>query len=177
MPSPIAMELAAAACIALGGVLGLAWRSAATGQRIATALLVSALGSVYGSSYWRDAEGHAGGRGLRLWWGIMTAALLAVVLARDAVLFLVAWEAMALAAFFLICTEEQRPEVRRASWIYLVATHAGTLPDATLDRIVLPLAGIADRGFARVRALQRGPVQMYLVYVLLAVVAMLLVAR
>jgi hydrogenase-4 component B len=179
MVSPVAIELVAAACIALGGVLGgFAWRSAATGRRIAAALnaigsaigfaglalyareggatqvlvlgtlpigrvafaldaisalfaipilLVSALGAVYGSSYWRDAEDRAGGRRLRRWWGIMAAAMLAVVLARDAILFLVAWEAMALAAFFLICTEEERSEVQRASWIYLVATHAGTL--------------------------------------------------
>ena len=57
----------------------------------------------------------------------MTAAMIGVVLARDAILFLVAWELMALAAFFLIGAEEERPEVRRAAWIYLVATHAGTL--------------------------------------------------
>ena len=53
--------------------------------------------------------------------------MMAVVLARDAILFLLAWELMAIAAFFLIGTEEERPEVRQASWIYLVATHAGTL--------------------------------------------------
>lgn len=88
-------------------------------------LVISALGSLYGASYW--GEHPENGRGLRLWWGIMTASMMAVVLAADAVLFLVAWEAMALAAFFLICTEEERPEVRRASWIYLAATHAGTL--------------------------------------------------
>jgi len=90
-------------------------------------LLISALGSLYGSSYWRDAEHRHGGRRLRLWWGIMTASMMAVVLARDAILFLIAWELMALAAFFLICSEEERAEVRQASWVYLVATHAGTL--------------------------------------------------
>ena len=90
-------------------------------------LLVSALGSLYGGSYWREQEHPASGRRLRLAWGIMTAAMMGVVLARDAILFLVAWELMALAAFFLICTEEERPEVRQAAWVYLVATHAGTL--------------------------------------------------
>jgi hydrogenase-4 component B len=90
-------------------------------------LLVSALGSLYGRAYWRAAESEGGGRRLRLAWGIMTAAMMGVVLARDAILFLVAWELMALAAFFLIATEEERPEVRRAAWIYLVATHTGTL--------------------------------------------------
>lgn len=90
-------------------------------------LIVSALGSLYGGAYWRAAEAPGGGRRLRLAWGIMTAAMMGVVLARDAILFLVAWEGMALAAFFLIATEEDRPEVRRAAWVYLVATHAGTL--------------------------------------------------
>jgi hydrogenase-4 component B len=90
-------------------------------------LLVSALGSLYGASYWREREHPQGGRRLRLWWGVMTASMMAVVLARDAVLFLLAWELMALAAYFLIGTEEERPEVRRAAFVYLVATHAGTL--------------------------------------------------
>ncbi len=90
-------------------------------------LLISALGSLYGASYWREREHRDGGRRLRLAWGIMTASMMAVVLARDAILFLLAWELMAIAAFFLICSEEERPEVRQASWIYLVATHAGTL--------------------------------------------------
>ncbi|HVN37644.1 MAG TPA: proton-conducting transporter membrane subunit [Myxococcota bacterium] len=90
-------------------------------------LVVSALGSLYGSEYWHAAQAPGGGRRLRLCWGIMTAAMMGVVLARDAILFLVAWEAMALAAFFLIATEEERPEVRRAAWVYLVATHAGSL--------------------------------------------------
>ncbi|HEY8153290.1 MAG TPA: proton-conducting transporter membrane subunit [Myxococcota bacterium] len=90
-------------------------------------LLVSALGSLYGASYWREREHRESGRRLRLAWGIMTASMMAVVLARDAIVFLVAWELMAIAGFFLICTEEERLEVRQASWIYLVATHAGTL--------------------------------------------------
>ena len=51
------------------------------------------------------------------------------------------------------------------------------VPDAVLDRAVLPLVDVADRPLSRMRALQRGPVQMYLLYVLLAVVGVLLVAR
>ena len=90
-------------------------------------LLVSALGSLYGASYWSGRDHPESAPRLRLWWGLMTASMMAVVLARDAVAFLMAWEAMALAAFFLIATEDDQPEVRRSSWIYLVATHTGTL--------------------------------------------------
>jgi hypothetical protein len=51
------------------------------------------------------------------------------------------------------------------------------VPDAVLDGAVLPLLGAVDRGFARVRAIQRGPVQAYLLYILVAVMAVLLFAR
>jgi hydrogenase-4 component B len=51
------------------------------------------------------------------------------------------------------------------------------VPDAALDRVILPLLGAADRGLSRLRVLQRGPVQMYLLYVFLAVVILLQVAR
>jgi hypothetical protein len=57
------------------------------------------------------------------------------------------------------------------------ASFTSEVPDFALDRVVLPLAGASDRGLSRLRALQRGPVQMYLLYVLLTVVALLLVAR
>ncbi len=50
-----------------------------------------------------------------------------VVIARDGLLFLIAWEVMALAAYFAATVEDDKPDVRRAGWIYLIATHMGTL--------------------------------------------------
>src|SRR4029453_12632831 len=49
------------------------------------------------------------------------------------------------------------------------------VPDAVLDHIVEPLLQAADRRLSPVRALQRGPVQMYLLYVFLIVVVLLMV--
>ena len=89
--------------------------------------LISALGAVYGLSYWSQREHAGNGRKLRLCWGLLTAGMALVVLARDGVLFLMAWEIMALAAFFLVATEDAEREAREAAWVYLVATHVGTL--------------------------------------------------
>jgi hydrogenase-4 component B len=50
-----------------------------------------------------------------------------VVIAAQAMLFLVAWEAMAISAFFLMATEDTDADVRGAAWLYLIATHTGTL--------------------------------------------------
>jgi hydrogenase-4 component B len=50
-----------------------------------------------------------------------------LVISRHAMAFLLGWEIMALSAFFLVATEDTRDASRRAGWIYLVATHVGTL--------------------------------------------------
>jgi hydrogenase-4 component B len=50
-----------------------------------------------------------------------------VVIARDGMLFLIAWELMALAAFFAATASDEGKALRKAGWIYLIATHVGTL--------------------------------------------------
>ncbi len=89
--------------------------------------LVPALGSVYGLGYWPEAEHRRDGRKLRFFLGLLAASMAVVLLARSGVAFLVSWEVMALAAFFAATTEDRQPAVREAGWVYLVATHAGTL--------------------------------------------------
>jgi hydrogenase-4 component B len=84
-------------------------------------------GALYGERYWSQAEHPDNGRKLRLCFGVLIAALAGVVLAADGVAFLLAWEIMALAAFLLVTTEDERAEVRQAGWVYLVSTHVGTL--------------------------------------------------
>jgi hydrogenase-4 component B len=89
--------------------------------------LIALLGSVYGLEYWQQADHPDNGRKLRLFYGLLAAGMALVVVARNAVLFLAAWEAMALAAFFLVTTEDDEAPVRAAGWVYLVATHTATL--------------------------------------------------
>jgi hydrogenase-4 component B len=57
----------------------------------------------------------------------MTAAMSSVVLARDGISFLFAWEIMALSAYFLVSTEDEKPEVNEAGTLYMITTHTGTL--------------------------------------------------
>ena len=89
--------------------------------------LVSGLGAVYGEAYWPLREHPESAPRLRLFYGAMTGAMALVLVARNAILFLTAWEVMALAAFFLVTTEAHEKRVREAGWLYLVATHTGTL--------------------------------------------------
>lgn len=91
------------------------------------AFLVPAIGAVYGLSYWKQAEHPENGRRLGFFYGLLSGGMATVIVARDAVLFLIAWEIMALSAYFAATAESDKAEVRKAGWIYLVATHAGTL--------------------------------------------------
>jgi len=89
--------------------------------------LMAGMGSIFGMGYWAQTEHAANGRKLRLFYGLLPASMVLVIVAQDAILFLFAWEVMALSAFFLVTTEDEEARVRRAGWIYLVATHIGTL--------------------------------------------------
>jgi hydrogenase-4 component B len=91
------------------------------------AFVVGALGSVYGLAYWPPAEKPRNGRRLRFCYGLLLASMTFVTLARDGAGFLIAWEAMALSGYFLVTTDARSREARRAGWLYLVFSHAGTL--------------------------------------------------
>ena len=88
--------------------------------------LVAALGAVYAEEYRPAGRGGGAGR-LRFFYGVTAAAMALVVVAADGVALLVAWEAMAIGAYFLVVADDREESVREAGWIYLAATHAGTL--------------------------------------------------
>lgn len=89
--------------------------------------VIAPLGSVYGLAYWSEREHPTNARKLAVFYGLTTAGMALLVVARNAILFLVAWEVMALSAFLLISTEDELPDVRQSGLVYLVATRFGTL--------------------------------------------------
>lgn len=89
--------------------------------------LVTVCGAFYGLGYWPQRQHPASGRKLRLFYGLISGAMMLLLAARSGLLFLLAWEAMALCGYFLITTDERTAQVRRAGYIYLIATHCGTL--------------------------------------------------
>ncbi|MGH8712771.1 MAG: hydrogenase 4 subunit B [Casimicrobiaceae bacterium] len=82
--------------------------------------------SVFSAGYFRDSEG-AGPRLLCFQYHVFLAAMALVLLADDAYLFMVAWETMALASFFLVTTDHRVPEIRRAGFLYLLIAHVGAV--------------------------------------------------
>jgi formate hydrogenlyase subunit 3/multisubunit Na+/H+ antiporter MnhD subunit len=88
--------------------------------------LLGGVCAVYGAGY---LKGHGDPKGAGLSWfhyNLLLASMMMVVLARNGILFLIAWETMALASFFLVTFENGKAHVRTAGWVYMVATHLGT---------------------------------------------------
>jgi len=89
--------------------------------------LVTGCSALYGVGYW-PARQHPGNVGkLTFFLGLLSAALTVLMLVRNTVLFLVVWEIMALAAYFALTTEDEKPQVRDAGTLYLITTHLGAL--------------------------------------------------
>ncbi len=87
---------------------------------------LSAVAALYGSRYLFSYRDRKNLGAAWFFFNLLVASMALVVLARNGVLFLLCWEAMSLASFFLVTFENEREGVRQAGWTYLVATHLGT---------------------------------------------------
>ena len=86
------------------------------------------LGAVYGLGYLKPAAGHAPAGGAHWFFlGALTASMLLVTVVQHALAFLVVWELMSLASFFLVVTEHEKEEVVEAGYNYLIAMHVGVV--------------------------------------------------
>ena len=77
-------------------------------------------------AFGRNESIHYGRHGF--FFCLLVAAMALVLTASDSILFLVAWEVMSLAPFFLISPQDKDSQERYAGWIYLVAAHLGAFP-------------------------------------------------
>lgn len=92
--------------------------------------LIGALGfivSIYSIGYVKGFIGHRPVTSLAVFYSLFLAGMLMVVLADDAFFFLISWEVMAAASYFLVMFEDEKAENRRAAFIYLVIAHIGAL--------------------------------------------------
>jgi formate hydrogenlyase subunit 3/multisubunit Na+/H+ antiporter MnhD subunit len=117
-------------------------------------LALPALGSIYGLRYWPQAERGAQAVRLQLFFGLVTGAMTVVCVAANAMLFLAAWEVMALSGFVLVLTEHERPETQRSAFVYLAAAHAGNLALFALFSLLRRQAGSFE--FAAMARLDAG---------------------
>ncbi|WP_298036375.1 hydrogenase 4 subunit B [uncultured Desulfuromonas sp.] len=90
--------------------------------------LVTALVACYGPAYVREhEEGPQPLPVLTFFTGLFVAGMYLVILAADAFSFMVAWELMSVASYFLVAYQHQHAENRSAAFIYLLMAQVGGL--------------------------------------------------
>jgi formate hydrogenlyase subunit 3/multisubunit Na+/H+ antiporter MnhD subunit len=144
-----ALGIAASLAVLVGGEPALSARLALRLDGLSAVFLVpicllSGLGAVYGLRYFPQAEHRGAAVRLQLFYGLAAGGMALLVVASNAVVFLVGWEVMALSNFLLVLTEHDRREVQRAAFLYLAATHVGTLALFAVFALLRSAAGSFD---------------------------------
>ena len=132
---------ASAALLALGRRTPWEWHSpfAVGGERLHLRLdgisalflvllcVIGAAGAVYAREYWSDQRYPASAPRGRMWWSGLILSMGFVLVSSNGLHFLIGWELFTLCAYFLITLDRQQRATRAAGWLYLVASHVGTV--------------------------------------------------
>ena len=90
-------------------------------------MVVGGTGAVYAHEYWSEGDYPDSAPRGRAWWNALLLSMGLILTVTNGLHFLLAWELFAVAGYFLLTLAGQKPEVRAAGWLYLVASHTGTL--------------------------------------------------
>ena len=82
--------------------------------------------SIYSTGYVREYFGKKNIGYLGFLYNIFILSMVFVASADNAVMFLIVWELMSVVSYFLVVYEHEKPETRKAGFIYIVMTHIGT---------------------------------------------------
>ena len=103
--------------------------------------ILSLAAGIYGYGYLRDYNGKRNvGVHLALY-HLLIIIMALVLVAKNAVLFLAAWELMTVISYFLITFNNESEQVRKAGFIYLIAAHLGVFCLALMFLIMGAHAG------------------------------------
>jgi hydrogenase-4 component B len=89
--------------------------------------VVGGCGAIYAREYWPDRDHPTSAPRNRLWWCGIVLSMGLVLLVSNGLHFLIAWEMFTVCAYFLITTDPQNQKARSAGWLFIVASHAGTV--------------------------------------------------
>jgi hydrogenase-4 component B len=130
---------------------GLAFRLDALGAFfLALVSLLAVPCAIYGAGYSADYEGRYSLRWLGAMLNLFLLAMSLVPCADNVLTFLLMWEGMSLASYFLVMTEVDQPETVPAGGWYLAMTHGGLA--LILAAFLLLAAGASTTAFGDLRA-------------------------
>jgi hydrogenase-4 component B len=104
-------------------------------------LILAVSCSLYGPRYFST---HPAENSHWFFFGLLVAGMVMVLLARNAIFFILAWEVMSLSSFFLVITDKKSQGAMRAGWVYFVTAHIGTAFLLALFLLLASLSGSFD---------------------------------
>ena len=109
--------------------------------------------SLFSCGYFRHMEGKTLAL-LCLEYHLFLVGMTLVLLADDAYVFMVAWELMALSSYLLVTTEHEKPDIRKAGFLYLLIAHVGAIAILLSFGVMQGGHGIGAYTFDAMRAAQ-----------------------
>lgn len=153
----VALSVAAAhALLARHAVFAVLWWLPAAGGELRVGLdpmsglfllitgVVYCLTSIFSAGYLRRYLDHYSLRAFSVMYFALFASIAAVLIARDVISFLLAWELMSITSYLLVNYEFEREENIRAGYLMLAMGEAGTLAVAVALILVAIAAGSSD---------------------------------
>jgi len=153
----VALSVAAAhALLARHPVFAVLWRLPAAGGELRVGLdatsglfllitgVVYCLTSIFSAGYLERYLGHYSLRAFSVMYFALFASIGAVLIARDVISFLLAWELMSITSYLLVNYEFEREENIRAGYLMLAMGEAGTLAAAVALILLAIAAGSSD---------------------------------
>ena len=122
--------------------------------------------SIFSAGYLQRYLEHYSLRAFTAWYLLLVAAVVLTLIAADALLFLLAWEAMSILSYLLVNFEHRRPDTSRAAYAMLAMGEVGFVAVAIVLLVLAVQVGSLQFDALRHASATLGPLARWLVFLL-----------
>ena len=137
-----------------------------SGLFLLVAAVVVLAGSVFSKGYLPRYLGHHSLKAFTAWYLLLIASIVLILIADDALLFLLAWEAMSITSYLLVTFENERQESSRAAFLMLAMGEAGFVAVLVAFLLLAVAAGSLDFSALKAAAVNLAPATRWLIFLL-----------
>jgi len=130
------------------------------------AALVMLASSIFSASYLKRYLGHYSLKALNAWYLLLLASITLILIANDALLFLLAWEGMSITSYLLVNFENERDESSHAGYLMLAMGEAGFMAVIVGFLILAAQGGSLEFSALKAAGANLGPLARWLVFLL-----------
>jgi hydrogenase-4 component B len=130
------------------------------------AAIVVLASSIFSASYLKRYIGHYNLKTLNAWYLLLFASIVLILIANDALTFLLAWEAMTILSYLLVNFEHGRGETSRAAYLMLAMSEAGFIAVVLVFLFFGAKAGSLDFSAFKIAGANFGGVARWTIFLL-----------